>query len=887
MIYHCCDSLRRNAVIEHKDLNGIDYLEVIDRDLPALDKFRQRTLLLRFLKPVANIDSQNLILSGGDAGRTPRIEWAAPASPVPDQLSALEEAGVKRIIEALVNPAYFLVIRVDSTGDYSDYRLQIVRSLNDEYPPTGYDPRLAEIVFSFKVECPSDFDCKTETVCLKESPEIPDINYLAKDYQSFRRLLLDRLTHLLPDWRERSAADIGVAMAELLAYAGDQLSYWQDAVATEAYLETARRRTSVRRHALLVDYHMHNGCNARTWVHAQVDVDGVVLPQKGTRFYTHVPGLPLTIKPNSQDDKEALRQRPTIFEPIPIPTKDYDIVLYKAHNLISIYTWGDHRCCLLKGSTRATLTGHLPQLQPGDVLLFEEVKGPVTGKPEDADSTRRHVVRLTGVNCFSPDDPKEPLTDPLYTDPITGKPIAITEVAWAGEDALPFQFCVSATTYKDHGGLSIEDISVARGNLVLCDHGMSLPDLEYLGTVPASTQFYRHEMPVAHCVSQAQDPVPPRFNPQLSESPLTFVECIDQVSQLYIDKLGQPEQGSKILFDPFAPAVQSINRKDKNATDNIRRTIPAIELKSPESWEPVSDLLNSKGEDQHFVAEVEHDGTCCLRFGNDKFGERPNSGSHFFAQYRIGNGRAGNIGADTIKHIVTPVGGIGNVRNPLPAYGGLDPETAAEVRRRAPYAFRTQERAVTTADYAEVTERMEGVQRAAATLRWTGSWYTVFITVDRFGGIPLDTEFKAKLSRHVEQYRMAGHDLEFNDPIYVSLEMDLMVCVKAEYFRSDVRQQLLRVLGNRKLPDGRVGVFHPDNLTFGQTVFLGPIYAAAHAVPGVASVQITRFSRRGRDDPYPAKDGFLKFGRLEIPRLDNDPNFPEHGVLHLQLYGGK
>ena len=70
------------------------------------------------------------------------------------------------------------------------------------------------------------------------------------------------------------------------------------------------------------------------------------------------------------------------------------------------------------------------------------------------------------------------------------------------------------------------------------------------------------------------------------------------------------------------------------------------------------------------------------------------------------------------------------MRNPLPAAGGVDPEAEADVRRNAPQAFRTQERAVTPEDYAAVSERYDGVSRAAATLRWTGSWYTVFVTVD-------------------------------------------------------------------------------------------------------------------------------------------------------------
>ena len=64
-----------------------------------------------------------------------------------------------------------------------------------------------------------------------------------------------------------------MTMVELLAYAGDLLHYRLDAVATEAFLDTARLRTSVRRHARLVDYRMHDGCRG----------PGVRLPRRGRR----------------------------------------------------------------------------------------------------------------------------------------------------------------------------------------------------------------------------------------------------------------------------------------------------------------------------------------------------------------------------------------------------------------------------------------------------------------------------------------------------------------------------------------------------------------------------------------------------------------------------
>jgi predicted phage baseplate assembly protein len=186
-----------------------------------------------------------------------------------------------------------------------------------------------------------------------------------------------------------------------------------------------------------------------------------------------------------------------------------------------------------------------------------------------------------------------------------------------------------------------------------------------------------------------------------------------------------------------------------------------------------------------------------------------------------------------------------------------------------------------------ITERHAGVQRAIATFRWTGSWHTVFITVDRLGGVPLDDDFEASVRRHVERYRMAGHDLEIDGPRYVSLEIDMHVCAEPEYFRADVKAELLKLFSNRVLADGRLGIFHPDQFTFGQTVYLSPLIAAAQAVPGVTSVQVNQFHRQGTPDNKPLAAGKLELGRLEIARCDNDPNFAEHGVFRLSLGGGK
>jgi hypothetical protein len=113
------------------------------------------------------------------------------------------------------------------------------------------------------------------------------------------------------------------------------------------------------------------------------------------------------------------------------------------------------------------------------------------------------------------------------------------------------------------------------------------------------------------------------------------------------------------------------------------------------------------------------------------------------------------------------------------------------------------------------------------------------------------------------------------------------VCVKSNYFASDVKSSLLKVFSNRRLADGRLGVFHPDNFTFGQTVYLSPFYAAAQQVPGVASVQIKTFKRQGDSDNSAVDTGKLLLSKLEIARLDNDPSFADHGILSFVMKGGK
>jgi hypothetical protein len=841
--YVCRNPERRAAVMDPRALvvlNGIDFLEVLDGKTaghPEWDGLRQLFLAVRLLRPVpAGLTAADVRIDGGVRITPVRALWALPLADVAGSATvpAVEKAFVAAKLAGEAAPDHLLVLRTDSSGDFSPYRLRLVDPLQTSDPvnlppPAGFDPRLADVDFSFKVECATDFDCKADAPCPPAVGDEPAIDYLAKDYQSFRRLMLDRLSAVAPAWRERNPADLGVALVELLAYVGDQLSYYQDAVATEAYLGTARKRVSVRRHARLVDYFLHDGADARAWVAFTVSAgsgaDGATLPA-GTAVLTR--GGPQS--PDGPVIAAADLARPenagaVVFETL-APLK-----LVAAHGEIPFYTWSDLECCLPAGATAATLVAPAVPLAVGQPLLLEEVKGAATGVAADADPHRRHVVRLTRATAGS--------------DPLTGQ--AVVEVEWDAADALPFPLVLSAVTDDAHGAQPVAGVSVARGNLAPADHGTTVAG-EDLG--------------------QATDPADRPFRPALARSPVT------QAAALPAGFASSPAS----LLATFAPTDAG----------------PAVTLTSAgEAWTPVPDLLANGRFDRAFVAEVGEDGVATLRFGDDENGRAPIAGATFSATYRVGNGAAGNVGAGALSRVALPAGlaslkdGITAVRNPLPAAGGTEPESLEEARLYAPQAFRRQQRAVTEADYAAVAQRHPEVQRAAATFRWTGSWYTVFLTVDRLGGAAVDAPFKERLRAYMESFRMAGYDLEVDGPTPVPLDLALDVCVAPDYFRGQVLAALLQRFGTGLLPAGRRGFFHPDEWTFGQPVYLSRIYAAAAEVAGVASVTVTRFQRWGRPAGTEIADGVLPVGRLEIAELANDPNFQENGRLQLAMGGGK
>ena len=388
----------------------------------------------------------------------------------------------------------YLEVVTDRPGDFSVYTLRI-----DGVPVL--DRYFSAIRFSFMAACPIDVDCRHIVPCEPRLLTEPLLDYMAKDYASFRRMLLDLLPQLNPGWVERNPSDLGIALLELLAYEGDRLSYFQDAVANESYLETVRHRISARRHARLIDYRMHDGRNAWTYVH--LGVNAACTLAQGTKIVTRIvaPLVGAVVAPDREMDDaaitvEALETDPALSSAVVFETA-HGAALDPSNNEIFIHAWGNDDCCLPgrdhRGVSLCCAERH--QRRPAGDRRRRRVAlrggprpaawGRLDGRPDPSPGRHRHGRREHRRPAVQANASRRRASARV-------RPPTRRCRCFASSGAAPMlcvSRCASPLAAPDVG--LIRNVSVARGNLVLADHGLTTSETINLRRAPRRRPGYR------------------------------------------------------------------------------------------------------------------------------------------------------------------------------------------------------------------------------------------------------------------------------------------------------------------------------------------------------------------------------------------------------------
>jgi hypothetical protein len=749
------------------------------------------------------------------------------------QVKRADDAGPTRI-----------TLRIAPVGDYSTYTLEV------RWDATRIDPFFSSVAFKFRPGCFTN-DCAQP---LPGRPAVAGqaIDYLARDYDSFRHTLMTAMAARVPGWTSTSEADHDQVLIDLIAAAADELADYQDRVMSEAAIATARKRVSLARHARLVDYHLHEGNQASTWLAIEAREGQAPFSLAGEELVVFA-GADVQAPESIFFSTRELRLPPAqrrLFDP--------------RVNRLRLHTWRNAQPALSAGSTSADLVtpeglgeadaNALRNLVRNGLLrqlLIAERLNPLTGREAGRNPGKRQLLRL-----LSGDAAAESIEDRVVGT-------WVVRVHWQAEDALraDYSFTTFCTESPGAPAVAVEDVSMFFGNLVPVHHGRPMAvDFHEPGTeLPADIDARKHRY--YERLDRAGDGLDWTLA-ALPEGPLAY--------------LATPPDGE-------TPARSTLVVEVEAAGVGV------------DPWDEVESLVHSKSSPEdgdHFMVETDERRRSVLRFGNGINGRRLPQDAIVHASYQIGGGQAGNVGADQLTHVLPMTeplaGAVVRTWNPFDVADGREPEPVERIRRHAPEAFRARQlRAVTLADYVSRAEEVPGVSRAVARYAWTGSWRTVRVTIDPVGTTVLEDSLRRDVAAHLEAVRLIGEDIELRPPRFVSLEIHVEVCAEPDIWREDLRFVLEQEFAQGWTSDGRPGFFNPEMWTFGQALHRSAIEGRVHLVAGVR--HIVRIAMKRFNQPTPGEPNLeqLEMGFDEVVLLANDPDHLERGSIAFDVTGGR
>lgn len=791
-----------------------------------------------------------------------------------DQIRIYSPSGGESLAEVPVASATWTdqdgrrVLRIVTSqpGDFSRYRLHLADT-------TGkLDPYFNDLDFTFKANCESQLDCATPThECPVEAPVDFPVNYLARDFNSFRQALIDFATERYPDWQDRLAADQGMMLLELMSALGDEFAYYQDRVAREASLETATQRRSLRRHARLVDFDVHDGLGASTWLDFEVSANGAIAA--GTPIWE-------TADASEPDAAKRLAASRSVFETGHGISDGH--ATYITNGLVSFnvrvganafdpYSWDEAQMCLPVGATSLHVKGHHAADLPLEDLTDPDLPGKwvlLRTTPADASiPARAWAVRLIAV---------EDQLDPVYNE-------QITYLEWESGQATPFE-------------LEYESL-VVRGNLVPATAGETLlgqfqvepqtpPGLS-THTQAVERQGIILNNPPPRSEEEADDDVAAELSP-------TFLMSLDGSDERPVVWRGDSTAESAPEVRVFETTGGAHNEWEwKRTFLGVTSSLPTDRHFMLEDglWQRVAGYrrVDESGTVQEFTHRDYRTGSgSTVRFGDGEFGLPPARGATFDIVYRLANGRPDNVAAGSlIDFDPATLNFVVSVTNPLDVTDAVDPESATEIRQRAPEEFRAVTyHAVRSEDYAEAVERLDWVQRAGAQFRWTGSWLTLFAAPDPKDTFQVTATHRADLQAQLDRFRLAGREAYGVNPKFATIDLQIDVCIEPASYRGEVEASLLEALFGKGGLRPVIGFFSPDNFTFGTALDRTKLEAVLQAVPGVRAIEEIMIRRRGWFDWRDFTEAAYAVAADEIVRVENNRLLSERGSVRLITHGG-
>jgi hypothetical protein len=336
---------------------------------------------------------------------------------------------------------------------------------------------------------------------------------------------------------------------------------------------------------------------------------------------------------------------------------------------------------------------------------------------------------------------------------------------------------------------------------------------------------------------------------------------------------GTVVQGTIVSNELIGSSSGFINQKfvlSKTGVDNDSITIDVYEgplsnnNPTKVTYQYVDNLSSYGYLSKVFTTSLTSDGYTQIIFGNGFNGYIPTNNASIFASYRVTDGSAGNLPANSLKTISGTPSTYVSILSSSTFSGGADVESITSIKNNVRRLYRTQDRAVSLQDYKDLTLQIAGVSKSTAvyaggsgSASCNGASVTLYPVPHQSTYPPSVTgtgasaevviEIPTPMAESIEAYfstrSMAGVTAKVVDPTnlgtvdkYITctpIYMAMTVNVLPTYVQSWVKENVTTAIKN---------LLSFENVYFGQIVTIGDVYRVALEVAGVDYVQLTNLN---------------------------------------------
>ncbi len=255
-------------------------------------------------------------------------------------------------------------------------------------------------------------------------------------------------------------------------------------------------------------------------------------------------------------------------------------------------------------------------------------------------------------------------------------------------------------------------------------------------------------------------------------------------------------------------------------------------------WSEVASFYGQPPQAQVYVTAEDDEGKTTVMFGDGVNGALLPTGAEVTATYRIESGaEAPEAGGLTI--IAKPVAGLTEVRHPVAANGGSDPDPREQIRRYAPRSVLTFGRAISADDYEAIAAQAPGVARVRSLFGWNAA--------EQRGMVMLYVGDTAGAVEGARNALLTSADPNRQVKVMAAKRVLAIMFVAIRVEPDRVMEDVVEGV-RAALADPETGLLGQQRTRIGESFYFSQIAHACLGVPGVRSMPAAAFLLE-RPDP--------------------------------------